>query len=340
MHVDPRKELTGSAGGRTGLIVLLFIVLVALFAPLLASADPLTQTPNSFAVPSWEHLLGTNHAGQDIWSQLVYGARTSLLIGLLVAILSTILATLFGTSAALIGGIYDKVVMRIVDAFIVIPLILLLILLSVYMNPNLSTGVVIGIEVIIALVVAGISVYVVRSMGWIGLIVMGMMSALIVMSHNLLSSTGGLIIMLSLLCWQSGARTLRAQTLSLKERMHITAARGFGADIWYIIRRHIIPDLGTLLTADFIFSVRRAIFLQAGLAFLGISNPNVVSWGSMMSDARQWIFLDVWLWWLVPAGIALSLTIVSITLIGSALEPVLDPRLKGDLSAQNFELQS
>ena len=119
----------------------------------------------------------------------------------------------------------------------------------------------------------------------------------------------------------------------MKERPHIAAARGFGANLRYILRRHIIPDLGTLLTADFIFCVRRAIFLQAGLAFLGIGNPNVVSWGSMMSDAREWIFLDVWIWWLIPAGIALSLTIVAITLIGSALETVLDPRLKGEISA-------
>jgi peptide/nickel transport system permease protein len=69
------------------------------------------------------------------------------------------------------------------------------------------------------------------------------------------------------------------------------------------------------------------------MAFLGIGNPNVVSWGSMISDARQWIFLDVWRWWLVPAGLALSLTIIAITLIGSALESALDPRLRGEIGA-------
>jgi len=308
---------------------------MAIFADLLATYEPLAQTVHSFQSPSWEHPLGTNHAGQDIWSQLVYGARTSLVVGLLVAVLSTILAALIGASTALIGGFYDRVVMRLVDAFIIIPMILLLILLSIYVDPNLGIGAVIGIEVLIGIVIFVVSLYVVRGLGWVGLLLVVPFIALIILSRNLLPSTGGLIIILSLLSWQGGARTLRAQALSLKERTHVAAARGFGAGTWYIIRRHIIPDMGPLLVADFVFCVRRAVFLQAGLAFLGIGNPNVVSWGSMINDAREWVFLDVWRWWLVPAGISLSMTIVAITLIGSALESVLDPRLRGEVSAQN-----
>ncbi|MGD9118641.1 MAG: ABC transporter permease, partial [Dehalococcoidia bacterium] len=111
MHIDPRKELVKSKGGRVGLLLLLIIVFMAIFADLLATHDPLELTANSFASPSWEHLLGTNHAGQDIWSQLVYGARTSLVVGLLVAVLSTILAALIGASTAIIGGAYDRIMM-------------------------------------------------------------------------------------------------------------------------------------------------------------------------------------------------------------------------------------
>jgi len=335
MHVDPKKEVVKSRGGQIGLALLLIVVLMAIFAPLLATHDPLTQTVDSLQSPSWDHPLGTNHTGQDIWSQLVYGARTSLLVGLLVAVLSTVLAALIGTSAALIGGVYDRVMMRLVDAFIVIPMIILLILLSVYVDPNLGSGAVIGIETFIWIAIAGFSAYMVRSLGWVGILIVGPVIILIALCRGLLSSTGGLIIVLSLLCWQGGARTLRAQGLSLKESPHIAAARGFGASTWYIMRRHIIPDLGPLLVADFVFCIRRAVFLQAGLAFLGIGDPNVVSWGSMIDDARDWIFLDVWQWWLIPAGVALSLTIVAITLIGSALEPALDPRLRGEISAQN-----
>jgi peptide/nickel transport system permease protein len=335
MHVDPKREVVKSKGGRIGLVLLLIVLLVAIFANLLAFYDPLAQTVKSFETPSWEHLLGTNHAGQDIWSQLVYGARTSLVVGLLVAALSTVLAALIGASTALIGGVYDRIIMRLVDAFIVIPLILLLILLSIYIDPHLGSKAVLIIEVLIGIVIVGIAFYTVRNMGWVGLLVVVPFIALIVLSYNLLPQTAGLIVILTLLSWQGGARTLRAQALSLKERPHVSAARGFGAGTWYIIRRHIIPDMGPLLVADFVFCLRRAVFLQAGMAFLGIGNPNVVSWGSMISEAREWIYLDVWIWWLVPAGVALSVTIVAITLIGSALEPALDPRLRGELSAQN-----
>jgi len=335
MHVDPGREIAHSKSGRIGMALLLIVTMMAIFAPLLATHDPLEQMVNSFESPSWDHLLGTNHVGQDIWSQLVYGARTSLLVGLLVAILSTTLAAVIGASAALLGGIYDRVVMRIVDAFIVIPMIILLILLSVYVSPTLNGAALVGIVILIGIVVAGISFYMLRSLGWVGLIIVAPVATMVILSHDLLASTGGIILVLSLLCWQGGARVVRAQALSLKEKTHISAARGFGAGTWYIVRRHIIADLSPLLIADFVFGVRRAVFLQAGLAFLGIGNPNVVSWGSMISDARDWIFLDIWQWWLVPAGLALSITIVAITLIGYALEPALDPRLRGEVSAQS-----
>jgi len=281
MHVDLKKELTKSGRGRFGLALLLLIVLMAIFAPLLAGYDPTGQSRSAFQSPCLSHLLGTNHVGQDIWSQLVYGARTSLLVGFSVAFLTTVLSALVGASAALIGGLYDSIVMRVVDALIVIPVIIVLILVAAYLQPSL----------------------------WI------------------------LIILLSLLGWQGGARIVRSQALSLKERMHVSAARCFGAGRLYLICRHIIPDLSPILLVEFIYSMRRAIFMEAGLAFLGIADPSMVSWGMMMREALDFSYLNVWLWWLLPAGIALSLTIVSITFIGYTLEPAMEPRLRGGVHA-------
>ena len=281
MHVDLKKEVTQTSHGRLGLALLLFVVVMALFAPLLAGYDPVGQSPFALQSPSLGHLLGTNHVGQDIWSQLVYGARISLLVGLSVALLSTFLSALIGASAALIGGLYDRIVMRVVDAFIVIPVIIVLILVAAYLGPSL----------------------------WV------------------------LIVLLSLLGWQGGARIVRSQALSLKERTQISAARCFGASRLYLISRHIVPDLGPILFVEFIYSMRRAIFMEAGLAFLGIADPNMVSWGMMMREALEFSYLKVWLWWLLPAGIALSLTIFSITFLGHALEPAMDPRLAGEASA-------
>ncbi len=277
MHIDVKREIKESGPGKTGLIILFLVIAAAVLAPVFAGHDPQQQSTASLLSPSWSHWLGTNHVGQDIWSQLLFGARTSLLVGFGVGILGTLLGAIFGVSAALIGGLYDKIVMRVVDAFIVIPMVVIVILVAAYIKPSLLI----------------------------------------------------LILLLSLLSWQGGARILRAQALSLKERGHIVAARAFGANRLYLAWRHTLPDLGPILLVDFIYGVRRAVFMEAGLAFLGISDPTLVSWGMMMRDALSFSYLNVWQWWLVPTGVALSLTIIGLTFIGHAAEPVIEPRLRG-----------
>lgn len=277
MHFDLKKEIKESGPGKTGLIILLLMIVVALLAPVIAPYNPHQQSTSSLLPPSWQHWLGMNHVGQDILSQLVYGARTSLLVGFGVSILSALLGTMFGVSAALVGGLYEKVVMRIVDAFIVIPMVIIIILISAYIRPGIIT----------------------------------------------------LILLLSFLSWQGGARVIRAQALSLKERGNVAAAKSFGANHFHIAWRHIVPELGPILLVDFIYGVRRAVFMEAGLAFLGISDPTVVSWGMMMRDAMSFCYLNVWQWWLVPTGVALSLTIIGLTFVGHAAEPLIEPRLRG-----------
>lgn len=281
MHISLKKEIKESHIGKAGLIILLLVIVVAIFAPFLSSYNPNQQSAASLLSPSYIHWLGTNQVGQDIWSQLLYGARTSLLVGFGVGILSLILSILFGVSSALIGGLYDKIIMRIVDAFIVIPMVVVVILVAAYIRPDLFV----------------------------------------------------LILLLAALSWQGGARVMRAQALLLKETGHVSASRTFGASRLYLAWRHIVPDLGPILLVEFIYGVRRAVFVEAGLAFLGIGDPMLVSWGMMMRDAMKFSYLNVWQWWLVPAGVALSLTIIGLTFISHAAESVLDPRLRGEAVA-------
>ncbi|MFC1926239.1 ABC transporter permease [Chloroflexota bacterium] len=277
MHIDLKKEIRQSNAGKLGLLILISVIAIAVLAPLLSRYDPGQQSTSSLLSPSSSHWLGTNQVGQDIWSQLLYGARTSLLVGFGVGTLSLMLSVFFGVSAALVGGLYDKMVMRIVDAFIVIPMVVMVILVAAYVRPNLPV----------------------------------------------------LILLLSVLSWQGGARIIRAQALSLKERGHVNASRTFGANRLYIAWRHIVPDLGPILLVEFIYGVRRAVFMEAGLAFLGIGDPMLVSWGVMMRDAMNFSYLNVWQWWLIPAGVALSLTIIGLTFVSHAVESILDPRLRG-----------
>ncbi len=137
-----------------------------------------------------------------------------------------------------------------------------------------------------------------------------------------------LIILISLFHWQGGAKIIRGQTLSLKNKNHIVSSRTFGAKKPYVLMRHIIPDLGNILVVSFIYNARAAIFLEAGLAFIGIANLSTISLGIIMHNAMKFYYLPVWIWWLVPPGIALSLILLSLTFIGTLIEKIIDPRLR------------
>jgi peptide/nickel transport system permease protein len=137
-----------------------------------------------------------------------------------------------------------------------------------------------------------------------------------------------MIMLISALSWPTGARIVRSQVLSLKERAHITASRTFGAGKRHIITTHILPELSTIVTSMMMQDARRAVFMEAGLAFLGVSDPMVISWGKMMHQALAFTYLDVWQWWLVPTGLALSATLIAISFLSFSLEAAMDPRLR------------
>jgi peptide/nickel transport system permease protein len=281
MHISIQEEFRKNGFGQAGLVLLAVLTLVTLLASIIAPLDPHHQTRHAFEHPSALHILGTNHVGQDNWSRLAYGARTSLMVGFFVACSAILMSVLLGVSCALKGGLYDALLMRLVDALIIIPAIIILIIIFAYLKPT----------------------------------------------------TFMIIIVITFFSWPGGARILRAQTLSLKERTHIWAARSFGGSDWYILRHHIVPDLSTILVVEFIHAFRRGVFMEAGLAFLGIGDPTTVSWGTIMRNAVEYSYMNVWPWWLLPAGLALSAAILSFTFIGHTLEPIMEPRLREEASA-------
>jgi peptide/nickel transport system permease protein len=276
VHVDYWAHVKQSNAGRAGLILVCLLVGVAVLAPVLSPWDPGAYTGAIFSPPGRDHWLGTNDVGQDIWAQLLFGARTSLAVGCGAALLATLLSVLIGGTAGLLGGLYDRFWMRAVDALLVIPPVIPAILVAAYLRPNLAVT----------------------------------------------------VILLAAILWPGEARVVRAQILSLKERAPVAAARTFGAGWGHILVRHLIPELGAVLVAVFVQGVRRAVFLEAGLSFLGIGDPAVESWGRMMQHALRFTYLDVWKWWLLPPGLALSLTLGAFALLGFALETVFHPRLR------------
>jgi peptide/nickel transport system permease protein len=137
------------------------------------------------------------------------------------------------------------------------------------------------------------------------------------------------ILMIGLFNWAQTARVVRSQTLSLRTRGFVGIARGFGAGPLYVIRRHLMPTLGPVIAANLVFVAGLAVTIEAGLAFIGLADPAAVSWGGELNRAlfNPQIYLgSLWLSWLMPVGLAITLAVLGFTFIGIALEPRFNPR--------------
>jgi peptide/nickel transport system permease protein len=137
-------------------------------------------------------------------------------------------------------------------------------------------------------------------------------------------------LIIALTGWPPTARIVRSQVLSLRRRAHIKAAVGFGGTTAQILRRHILPEVGLILTAGLVGAAGRAIAFEAGLAFLGLGDPTRASWGAILRDALDFgglFFTDAWKWWLVPPIAAVSLLLLGVTFLGVGLEQRINPRL-------------
>ena len=142
-----------------------------------------------------------------------------------------------------------------------------------------------------------------------------------------------LALILACLSWPPIARGVRAQTLVLREGLHIKAAARMGAGSLYILRRHLLPEMYPLYLVGFAARARMAMFMEASLAFLGLFDPTRKSLGAMISYALKYYYLDIWWNWLAPPVVCLSLLIMTVTFLAVSLEKVLDPRLRQGLGA-------
>ncbi len=137
-----------------------------------------------------------------------------------------------------------------------------------------------------------------------------------------------LALILAVLMWPTIGKTIRAQTLSLKQRLHVQAARQMGGGSAHIILRHLIPEMFPLYLIGFAAKARMAMFMEASLAFLGLLDPSRKSLGMMISYALQYYYMDIWWHWLFPPILCLSLLIMMVTFVAISLEKVVDPRLR------------
>jgi peptide/nickel transport system permease protein len=139
------------------------------------------------------------------------------------------------------------------------------------------------------------------------------------------------IVIIGFLGWMGFARVIRSQVLTLKERPFIEAARAAGAGTTRIITRHIFPNIVSLTYVNLALTVPAAILTESALAFLGLSDPSVVSWGNIYQNAESAQALRLvpppW-WWLLPPGINIALVSLSFILVGFALDEIFNPKLR------------
>lgn len=141
-------------------------------------------------------------------------------------------------------------------------------------------------------------------------------------------SIWNIIIAIVLISWRTTARVIRAQVLTLKNRVFIQAAKVSGASDWRIIYRHLMPNVLPLALVYTALAMGWAILTEASISFLGYGDPRLVSWGKILFDAYVAQAITVAWWWVVPPGLAITLLVMSGFFIGRAYEEVENPRLR------------
>ena len=174
--------------------------------------------------------------------------------------------------------------------------------------------------------------------GWIGSLLMRItdfflvipdLALMIVLVAIIGPSLGTIILVIGVLGWTGTARLVRAQTLSVRERKYVMRAKAVGAGDGHILRRHILPSVLPLMLANMVLVVSIAILEESTLAFLGLGDPTVISWGQMLNFAFERGAVSAGAWWaLLAPGFAIVWVVLGTTLLGTALEDAVNPRLK------------
>jgi ABC-type dipeptide/oligopeptide/nickel transport system permease subunit len=282
LKMEKTKEfaqlLTGHNLGRVGLILIFLFLFAAFFAPFLGTVNPKKtgEAENILVAPNSEFWLGTDDLGRDVWSQMLYGSRVSLMIGFLAALITVSIGSAVGLMAGFYGGKFEELVMRVVDFFMMLPILPLMIVLAAVMGPSI----------------------------W------------------------NIVFVISIVSWPTTARVVRSQVLSLKERPFVEASRCIGANNFTLMFHEILPNVIPLMFAQSILMITETIYAEAVLSFLGLGDPTIISWGTMIHFAFESGAMARSLWWVIPPIGCIVLLIVGFSFLGTAISDILMPGYK------------
>ena len=270
--VSFRRNPLGVASG----ILLLLLALVAVFAPLIAPF-PEGYGADTSQPPSAAHWFGTDDIGQDVFAQVVWGARVSMAVGVSASVLAIVIGLLIGISAAYFRRL-DTPLGVLVDLSLSLPVLPLMILVAALAGPSLVT----------------------------------------------------IVAVIALFSWPEVTRVVRSQALSVVRLPYMDAARLTGGSWVWIIRKHLVPAVAPVIVVSVVLTASRAVLSAAGLAFLGLGDPNSWSWGRILYEAQQSGSMSSAWWTTLFPSLAMLALVVSATLISIAYNDARNPRTRED----------
>jgi ABC-type dipeptide/oligopeptide/nickel transport system permease subunit len=283
------RRLFKQRNALVGMAILLALILIAIFAPVIAPYDPQQvligvedvarrEKPCihllGCSADRPEHIMGIDGNFRDQFSRIIFGTRVSLFIGLSTIGIAIVVGAIIGAVSGYSGGWVDNVVMRFMDVILAFPSFLLAIAIITVLGPGLQNA-------LYAIAIVNIPVF---------------------------------------------ARLVRASVLSIKEQEFVAASRALGANSFRLLFVRIFPNALPTLVVQGTLSVASAILEAAALSFLGLgAQPPTAEWGTMLGSERNQVFTSPHLVFL--PGIAIMITVLAFNLLGDGLRDAMDPRL-------------
>ena len=286
-----------------------FLALAAIVGPMLMPEALKSTSDGQFLPPrSGEHLLGTDLNGQDLFYRLLSGARVSLGIGVAGAFISLVIGTLYGMISGYAGGKVDAFMMRATEVLQSVPRILFIMILIAVLDDRVKD----------LLDAARLWA---QDAKWPA--AEGFFRDAIPYSRILVMT-----LSLGIVEWLVMARIVRGQVLVLREMTFVTASRAMGQRPWGVLKKHLLPNLSTIILTYLTLTIPAVILDESLLSFLGlgIEDP-AASWGSLLKDGAQVINpLDSKWWLLFFPALCMTTSLLALNFLGDGLRDAFDPK--------------
>jgi peptide/nickel transport system permease protein len=277
---DAGRAVARSWPGRIGAALVMIMVGAVLLSYVWVPYDPKKVVPKDRWLPiSADHWFGTDGGGKDLFSQVLVGARTTLLVAIASALIAGIVGLLLGTVAAMAPRVVGESIAYLIDVLIAIPtLVLALVLVAVFKGSLWTVSVAIGFG-------------------------------------------SGVIL----------ARVVRAEVNRVRTQDYIAAAHASGSSTWRTVRRHVVPNIASVLIVQLSLVAALAVLAEAALSYLGLTAVGTPSWGRMLEGLQQSVTVHPGA--IVFPGLAVVLATLGFNLLGDGLRDAIDPRLRSRSAA-------